>query len=60
VHNRRAVHSVVSAAVVATQRRGKHISVPVNQHAIGEAVFSVGAVPRLYNEDIRRLELELS
>jgi hypothetical protein len=32
----------------------------VNQHAtIEEAVFSVGAVPRLYNEDLRQLELEL-
>jgi hypothetical protein len=32
----------------------------VNQRAtIEEAVFSVGAVPRLYNEDLRQLELEL-
>jgi hypothetical protein len=33
----------------------------VNQHAtIEEAVFSVGAAPRLYSEDLRQLELELS
>jgi hypothetical protein len=32
----------------------------VNQHAtIEEAVFSAGTGPRLYNEDLRRLELEL-
>jgi hypothetical protein len=32
----------------------------VNQHATtDEAVFSVGAAPRLYNEDLRQLELEL-
>jgi hypothetical protein len=32
----------------------------INQHAtIEEAVFSVGAAPRLYNEDLRQLELEL-
>jgi hypothetical protein len=51
---------MVSAALVATQRCGKHISAAVNQHAtIEEAVFSVGAAPRLYNEDLTQLELEL-
>jgi hypothetical protein len=43
------------------QRCGKHISAAVNQHAtIEDAVFSVGVAPRLYNEDLRQLELELS
>jgi hypothetical protein len=51
---------VVSAALVATQRCGKHTSAAVNQHARGETVFSVGTVPRLYNEDLRQLKLELS
>jgi hypothetical protein len=38
-----------------------NISVAVNQHAsIKEAVFSVGAAPSLYNEDLTQLELELS
>jgi hypothetical protein len=47
------------AASVATQRCGKHISAAVNQHAtIEKAVFSVGAAPRLYNEDFTQLELE--
>jgi hypothetical protein len=33
----------------------------MSQHAtIEEAVFSVGAAPRLYNEDLTQLELELS
>jgi hypothetical protein len=33
----------------------------VNQHAtIKEAAFSVEAVPRLYNEDFKKLEIELS
>jgi hypothetical protein len=33
----------------------------VNQHAaIEEAVFSMGAAPRLYNEDLTQIELELS
>jgi hypothetical protein len=33
----------------------------VNQHAtIEEAVFFVGATPKLYNEDLTQLELELS
>jgi hypothetical protein len=54
------VFSVVSAALVATQRYGKHISTAVNQQAIiEEAVFSVVADPRLYNENSRRAELEL-
>jgi hypothetical protein len=36
------------------------ISAAVNQHTtIEEAVFSVGAAPRLYNEDLKQLELEL-
>jgi hypothetical protein len=39
----------------------KHISATVNQHTIiEEVVFSVGAAPRLYNEDLKQLELELS
>jgi hypothetical protein len=51
----------VCATLVATQLRGKHISAAVNQHAtVEEAVFSVGAVPRLYNDDLTPLELELS
>jgi hypothetical protein len=33
----------------------------VSQHAtIEEAVYSVGAAPRLYNEDLRPVELELT
>jgi hypothetical protein len=33
----------------------------MNQHAtIEEAVFSVGAAPRLYIEDLTQMELELS
>jgi hypothetical protein len=52
---------VVSAALVVTQRCGKHISAAVNQHAtIVEAVLSFGAAPRLCNLDLRQLELELS
>jgi hypothetical protein len=48
---------VVRASLVATQQYGKHISVAVNKHAtIEEAVFSVGAIPRLYNEDLRQLK----
>jgi hypothetical protein len=32
----------------------------VNQHTtIEEVVFCVGATPRLYNEDLKQLELEL-
>jgi hypothetical protein len=55
--NRRAVFSEVSAALVASQRCRKHISAALNQHAtIEEAVFSVEASPRLYNEDLRQLE----
>jgi hypothetical protein len=54
------VISVVSAELVATQRSGKHTSAAINQHAtIEEVLFSVGAVPRLFNEDLRQLELEL-
>jgi hypothetical protein len=52
-NNRRAVFSVVRAARVAAQRCGKHISEAVNQDTtIQEAVFSVVAAPRLYNEDL--------
>jgi hypothetical protein len=52
---------VSSAAFVATQRCGKHVSAAVGQHAdVEEAVFSVGATPRLYNVDLRKLELEFS
>jgi hypothetical protein len=51
--NRRAVFSVINAELVATQRCGKRNSA-VNQHAtIEEAVWSVGAATRPYNEDIR-------
>jgi hypothetical protein len=51
----------VRAALVATQRCGKHISAAVNQYAtIEEALFFVGSAPLLYNEDIMRLQLELS
>jgi hypothetical protein len=50
-NNRRAVFSAVCAEHVATQRCDKHIPAAVNQHAtIEEAVFSVVAAPRLYNE----------
>jgi hypothetical protein len=45
---------------VATQRCGKHISAAVNQRAtIWETVFSMGAAPRLYNENLTQPELEL-
>jgi hypothetical protein len=54
------VFSVVSVELVAMQRYGKHISAAVSQHeTIQEAVFSVGVAPRLYNEDLRQLKLEL-
>jgi hypothetical protein len=45
VHNNiTAIFSVVSAALFARQRCGKHISAAVNQHAtIEKAVFSVGS-----------------
>jgi hypothetical protein len=60
-NNRGAAFSVVRAARVTTQLCGKHISAAVNQHAtIDEAVFSVGAAPRLYNENLTQLELEMS
>jgi hypothetical protein len=51
---------VFIAALVATQRCGKHISTAVNRHGtIEEEVFSVEAAPILYNEDLRQLKLEL-
>jgi hypothetical protein len=57
-NNRKAVFSMVRAALGAMRRCGDHISAAVNQHAtIEEAVFSVGAAPRLYNQDLRQLEL---
>jgi hypothetical protein len=60
-NSRRAVFSVVSTMLTATQWCAKHISAAVNQHAtIEKAVYSVGAAPRLYNEDLRQLELELT
>jgi hypothetical protein len=50
------VFSVAQAALVATQRCGKHISAAVNQQAtIEKAVFSLGTAPRLYNEDFGQL-----
>jgi hypothetical protein len=53
---RRLVFSVVSAELVATQRCDENVSATVNQHATtDETVFSVGAAPRLYNEDLRQL-----
>jgi hypothetical protein len=59
-YDRRAVFPVVRASLVARQRCGKHISVAVNQNAtIEETVFSVGAAPRLHNEDLRQSEIEL-
>jgi hypothetical protein len=61
-HNRRYVASgvlCVRAAFVDRQLYGKHISTAVNQHAIvDEAVFSGGASPTLYNEDLMQLEGE--
>jgi cysteine sulfinate desulfinase/cysteine desulfurase-like protein len=60
-NNRTAVFSIARAARDATERCGKHISEAVNQRAaIEEAVFSVGAAPMLYNEDLTHLKLELS
>jgi hypothetical protein len=61
--SRRAVFSVVHTTLVDTQWCCKHISVAVNRHAtIEETVFSVGAAPRLCNEDRRQLRdrIELS
>jgi hypothetical protein len=53
--------TMVHAGLVATQWCGKHMSAAVNQHAtIHGAVFSVGATPRLYNEELMQLEWELS
>jgi hypothetical protein len=55
--NRIAVLPVVRASLVATQWCDKHISAAVNQHAtIEEAVFSVGAALRLYDEDLMQVE----
>jgi hypothetical protein len=52
---------VTGATCVATQWCSKHIPAAVKQHAtIGDEVLSVGAAPRLYNEDHSQLELELS
>jgi hypothetical protein len=52
-NNRIAVFSVICAARVATQLCGKHTSAAVNQHAtIEEEIFSVGAAPSLYNQDL--------
>jgi hypothetical protein len=60
LNNRRVVFSVVSAALVITQRCDKHISTAMNQHTTTEeGTFPVGAAPRLCNEDLRQLELEL-
>jgi hypothetical protein len=54
------VFSVVNTALVAVQQYGKHSPAAVNQHVtIEEAVFFVGGAPRLHNEDLRQLELEL-
>jgi hypothetical protein len=51
------VFSVVSAAFVATQRCGKHISAAVNHQAtIEDMMFSLGVVPKLYNEDLTQLQ----
>jgi hypothetical protein len=39
------------------QRCGKYISAAVNQRAtIEEAVFSLGAAPRLYKDDLTQLD----
>jgi hypothetical protein len=47
---------MVRVALVATQRCGKHISAALNRHGtIAEAIFSVEATLRLYNEDLRQL-----
>jgi hypothetical protein len=55
------VHCGVRIWLYTTQLCGKHISVAVNQSVtIEEAVFSVGDAPRLYNEDLKQLEFELS
>jgi hypothetical protein len=57
--NRRAIDFVVLAVLLVTQRYCKHMFATVNQYAtIEEAVFSVGAAPGLYNEDLTQLELE--
>jgi hypothetical protein len=59
--NRRAVFSVFRAVRFVTQRFGKHLcSSKSTGKKKKEAVFSVKAVPRLYNEDLTQLKLELS
>lgn len=59
-NNRTVVFTVASAALVPRKQSGKHISAAVkNTQTLEEAVFSMVATPRLYNEDIRQLELEL-
>jgi hypothetical protein len=59
--DRGAVFSVVSTALFDMQQCSRHISAVVNQRANnrGSSVFCRGC-PRLYNKDIRQLELELS
>jgi hypothetical protein len=55
------VFSVVRAARFATQWCSKHISAAVNQHAaIEEAMLFAGVAPKVYNEDLTQLELEVS
>jgi hypothetical protein len=50
-NNRRAVFSVANTALVAMQRRSKHIYAAVNQHAtLEEALFSVGAAQKIEYE----------
>jgi hypothetical protein len=44
----------VPAETVSMQLRGKHTSITVEE-LLGN-VFSVGAAPRLYNEDLRQLK----
>lgn len=59
-NNRKAVFPVIRVKRLATQRCSKHISAAVNQLAtIKEGVLSVGAAPRLYNEHLMQLDLEL-
>jgi hypothetical protein len=51
------------SALVAAQRYDKHISAAVSQQGeIEEVVFSVGAAPKLYNEDLTQYinEFEIS
>jgi hypothetical protein len=59
-NNRKAVFSVLSAGLVATQRCGKHVSAAMNEHAtIEEAMFCVQSAPMLYNEALTQIEVEL-